>query len=358
MEGLGRINLLVGTNNSGKTSVLEALYLLMASGEPTAFWRIISQRGERIDIDPTVRRSEAELDLCHLFAGHELRSGVEFTIETKNVAERYIKCSIQEASKEAIKEEKTLFADFDQTLPPLALRIEGKPTPLVQNIPLTRRGGLSPDVLEIDLNRRLPRRREKPIVEYIPTESLSVNTLVNAWNRIVLTHDEELVLRALRSLEPKIERIAAVVEQPSSFRGYPISLSTRGGFMIKLSDSNQPIPIGSLGDGTWRILALAIALIRAKHGVLLIDEIDTGLHYTVMAAMWTLVAETAQMLNVQVFATTHSYDCVKSLAVICKSDHAANTQVSIQRIEPNRNKAVRYTESQILMASERHIEVR
>ena len=132
----------------------------------------------------------------------------------------------------------------------------------------------------------------------------------------------------------------------------------RGGFLVKLSDNSQPVPIGSLGDGTWRILALAIALIRAKNGVLLIDEIDTGLHYTVMAAMWTLVADTAIPLNVQVFATTHSYDCVKSLAVICRSDHTTNSQVSIQRIEPNKLKAVRFTESQILIASERHIEVR
>ena len=58
---------------------------------------------------------------------------------------------------------------------------------------------------------------------------------------------------------------------------------------------------------------MAIALISAKGGVLLIDEIDTGLHYTVMADMWKLIAQTAAELDVQVFATTHSSDCVTAL---------------------------------------------
>lgn len=48
MAGLGRVNLLVGTNNSGKTSVLEALYLLTSQGDPLALYQLLQRRGERL----------------------------------------------------------------------------------------------------------------------------------------------------------------------------------------------------------------------------------------------------------------------------------------------------------------------
>ena len=49
------------------------------------------------------------------------------------------------------------------------------------------------------------------------------------------------------------------------------------------------IPIGSMGDGIWRLLGLALALALTEGGILLVDEIDTGLHYSVMENMWKLV---------------------------------------------------------------------
>jgi predicted ATPase len=80
-----------------------------------------------------------------------------------------------------------------------------------------------------------------------------------------------------------------------------------------------PFPLGSLGDGAWRMLTLAIVLTQCVGGMLFIDEIDTGLHYTVMADMWRLIHAASRQFDVQVFASTHSYDCVHSLATICQS---------------------------------------
>ena len=53
----------------------------------------------------------------------------------------------------------------------------------------------------------------------------------------------------------------------------------------------------------WRMLGLALALANAKGGVLLVDEIDTGLHYSIMGDMWRMVGKLAATLDVQVFAT-------------------------------------------------------
>ena len=106
------------------------------------------------------------------------------------------------------------------------------------------------------------------------------------------------------------------------------------------------------------MLGLALALAAAKGGVLLIDEIDTGLHYTVMEKMWQLVLETATRLDVQVFATSHSRDCYESLAAIAAPNASEDRRITIQRIDPAHERAVLFTEQDILNAAKRGIEVR
>ncbi|MGD0511348.1 MAG: ATP-binding protein, partial [Candidatus Micrarchaeaceae archaeon] len=132
----------------------------------------------------------------------------------------------------------------------------------------------------------------------------------------------------------------------------------RGGFLVKMKGNDRPLPIGSMGDGMWRIMALAIAIAQCKDGVLLVDEIDTGLHYSVMTDMWKLIFGAAKELNVQIFATTHSDDCVKSLAQLCFASPDAATEVTLQRIERGKRKAVPYTAGEIETAAVHGIEVR
>jgi AAA15 family ATPase/GTPase len=105
-------------------------------------------------------------------------------------------------------------------------------------------------------------------------------------------------------------------------------------------------------------LALAIFLARAAGGVLLVDEIDTGLHYTTLESMWRFVIETARRLDVQVFATSHSGDCVRSLAWLQSDDSNLASEVSVHRIEKGVNEAVRYSAAEIETAARHHIEVR
>jgi AAA15 family ATPase/GTPase len=112
-----------------------------------------------------------------------------------------------------------------------------------------------------------------------------------------------------------------------------------------------------MGDGMWRMFVLAVAITQCKDGTLLVDEIDTGLHYSVMAQMWKLIFDAAKEFNVQVFATTHSYDCVYSLAHICAKADEGN-HVTVQRIETGKTKAIPYAEYEIKVAADREIEVR
>ena len=107
----------------------------------------------------------------------------------------------------------------------------------------------------------------------------------------------------------------------------------------------------------WRMLGLAVALANAKGGILLVDEIDTGLHYSVMEDMWRMVSRRASALDVQVFATTHSKDCWESLAAIVEP-HARTAGVTIQRIDPSLGRTVGFLDDDIVIAAERGLETR
>jgi AAA15 family ATPase/GTPase len=113
-----------------------------------------------------------------------------------------------------------------------------------------------------------------------------------------------------------------------------------------------------MGDGIWRILGLILALVNVKDGVLLVDEIDTGLHYSVMLDMWKIVCQVAKRLNVQVFATTHNSDCWKSLAAVANSENALENGITIQRIEKGKPASIIFDEQEMAIAAERDIEVR
>jgi AAA15 family ATPase/GTPase len=98
---------------------------------------------------------------------------------------------------------------------------------------------------------------------------------------------------------------------------------------------------------------------RAKDSVLLIDEIDTGLHYSVMKDMWRLINQASIDFNVQVFATTHSQDCVYALACECKDVEKSDlNQITLQRIEVGKKRSIAFTEAEIQAVAARNIEAR
>jgi len=350
MDDLRRINLLVGTNNSGKTSILEALHLLNSRGDPTSLWQLLWRRGERLLAERTPNRQNLEIDICHLFHGHEIGPGAKFTLSAKNqTPERFVSFKIAEPTKDQIE----LFDPRELGgIPRYGLQITGSPLPVVGMLPLSRNGGIQAESFEMAPRRMRRKASHESPSQFITPESIDADDLIFMWDKISLSPDEELVLTALKILDPDITRVAAI----ASSTYYP-TLS-RGGFNILRQGNEQRIPIGSLGDGMWRILAMAIAITQCKGGLLLVDEIDTGLHYTVMSNMWRLVYQAAREFDVQVFATTHSYDCVQSLAHVCMSESHKQDIVTLQRIEPGKQHPVPYSEAEIRVAAERHVEVR
>ncbi len=192
---------------------------------------------------------------------------------------------------------------------------------------------------------RIDRENKSPLIRFISSSALSIEEVITLYNEIVLTDEENLVIEALQTIEPTIERIAPIA-------------SSRGGMVVKCSDQPERLPIGSMGDGLWRMLGLSLALAGTAGGTLFIDEIDTGLHYTVLERMWLLITKAAARLDVQVFATSHNRDCYEALANVVLHNCDVTGDVSIHRIEKGRSKSVPFTGEEMVIAAERGIEVR
>ena len=372
LQQLGRVNLLVGTNNSGKTSILEAIQLLCSPNNLEPLLETMTSRGEFSCNDDNSKR--IELDVSYLFDWDSNQSECEFSIEgVKDRRKIQVVASIGEiiANRELNEKSDTRnksdsmgnapgigndspVGNSLDDLKELAFTVEwtGSPDDSSLRLPLSSKRGLP-----VEYIRRLRINTKKSAVktQFVTSSSLTTNKMIELFDQLVLTPEEELVEKALQTIDPQIERIASVslpriVSSSSS--------DSRGGFVVRLSGSTQRVPIGSMGDGIWRMLGLALATVCAKDGVLLVDEIDTGLHFTTMSDIWKLIWDTAKRLNVQVFATTHNSDCWTSLASIASREDAAEDGITIQRIEKGKGTSVAFTEREIVIAAERGIEVR
>src|SRR5260370_524023 len=306
MSGLERINLLVGTNNSGKTSVLEAIYILISRGDPWSVWDVLWRRGER-GSDRLPNRAP-EMDVSHLFYGHDAHLGSQFFLSASNEgSERHVSFKVSELKAEhapGVAREQLPVSSR------LGLIIKGQPSPPMGELPTSRSLGLYSDAFEITrrVRRRTSEEDEVP-AQFITAESLEAYELVSLYDNVALTPNQARGLSALKFLEPDIERIAN--QASTQF------LRTRWRFIVKLRNREHPLPIRTMGDGMWRMTSTATAIAHCKDVVLLLDEIDTGLHYSVLENLWRLIFGAASELNVQIFATTHSSDCIKSLAHLC-----------------------------------------
>ena len=169
-------------------------------------------------------------------------------------------------------------------------------------------------------------------------------TLKRLWENAVLESREHEISDSLRIIEPSLNDVWYV--------------SSVGGFLAGMQNAISRVPFGSLGDGMTRLLSLALAVRWPRGGYLLVDDIDTGLHYSTLPKMWKLIVEAARRLGVQVFATTHSEDCVRSLAAVCESAPEFADDVALHRIEKGFSQSTPFTAEELAIGTRHQMEFR
>ena len=177
---------------------------------------------------------------------------------------------------------------------------------------------------------------------------LNPTKVESLWNSVALTTDESVVLSAVRLIDPTIEKL--------NLRNID-DLSTKRVPFAKAKDQDRPVPLASFGDGTNRLFGIALALVNAKNGMCLIDEFENGLHYSVQPTVWKLVFRLASELNVQVFATTHSYDCIRAFEEAAKESPEEGRLIGLVQMK-DRLFVGEYDENELGIAVEGQIEVR
>ncbi|MCK4660559.1 MAG: AAA family ATPase [Phycisphaerae bacterium] len=352
---LSRVNLLVGKNNCGKTSILEAIHLLASGGNPAVLMSIAYRRGEGVfrQEKPGPHRRDVFPDVSHLFHGHELYEDQRFWLEENGVLGRLTAHII------TYKETDKKSGSFDETteIPSFELLLEvtgdAAAEPRSVRLPVSEDGCFHANhSLYRFFTRVAAGKLGFAHVQFLTPESVKFDQLSEMWNNVLRDSREGEIIEAMRILEPRLADIVLLSGESADWAG------NRAGIFAGFEGEKRRVPLGSHGDGMYRLFALALSLAQTAQGVLLIDEIDTGLHYSVMGDMWLLVVKAAMKSNVRVFATTHSFDCVRGLAWLCENHPELQAEVSLQKIERSLEEAVALDARQIMIAAEQGIEVR
>lgn len=350
VEDLNQVNLIVGTNNCGKTTILEAANILLDVSNQDSIYESSLRRGEvNLNANQIGRRG---VDISHLFYGHNCHIGNVINISAGQT-NGMLSCDIKIIDKPRPKSA-SLFDEGNENLTdePFCVLSVGH---TASNDEINTSLSLSETIVLDNIVNSVPSLKSRssaaskePPVIFITSESLNRSDMSEIWDAIALTSDEHKIIDVLKILEPDVERIAFLSRSKSS----------QGGIVLKVRGHDDRIPLGSFGDGMRRLMALAMGMIRSSGGSVMIDEIDTGLHYTAMQDMWRMVIQTAETLNVQVFATTHSKDCIEALGALHNIDSKLCEPVRVHRIEKGTDKAITFHPEELATMVKMHGEIR
>lgn len=342
IEKLGRVNLIVGKNNVGKTALLEALWIYANHDDSEILHKIVFDRNEITDerVSSTESSREYNFAVRNLFSNrpavparnHNRKDSLYFIISESGVVNDYF---INDA---LIPSEDKIQSRLEEAF----FNAAGSKTTFIRYYYDSQFG--------MPQASYLPRINRNIKNLFINATGLDNQRLVEFWDIITLTPAEDDVIAALNLLpHKKLNRI--------NFIGYPKGAKNRVP-VVQVDNGKEPLPLKSFGEGMTRLLGISLALVQCQNGMLFIDEIESGLHYSVLLDVWRLIFKTARDLNVQVFATTHSSDCVKAFQRAAEEDKDDEGMLIRLARKGDKIKAILFNEEELETVVENDIEVR
>ena len=354
---LGRVTLITGKNNTGKSSVLEALRLYTQNLAPAAVYGVLAAREQHVgvadDVESTAGPEDA-LAVSPLFYGFpqfpddfdpiiistsgrthpmKLTIGVEWEEPDSGSIGPMVRIQDQDPSFTGRAHGTAMLVGETE--------LGGSITYPIEQLARYVRPGQWTRPKVFDLARM-------PSVLVSPYGREATNSMGHLWDRIALTDGEKYVVEALRIID---QRISAV----SMIDGEGQSRVRRA--IVRADHIPRPVSLRSLGDGLNRLFAIMLSLVNAQEGLLLVDEFENGLHHSVQLDAWRLIFRLAQELDVQVFATSHSWDAVKTFQ---KAAAEAPEDGALLRLTRRYDRifATVFAEHELAVATRHKIEVR
>ena len=314
---LNRVNLIVGKNNAGKSTFLEAVELYASNASPTVLLDLVESRQETwfSEAQPHSQNFISN-SVRHLFCGHKLpiigEEGISLGEVASNTKLHISAAAYQNKNDDEGTLRKIRISDveFDENLSNVEIFLiaeEGERTRRLFRFD-------NQDLRDIRLRNRMisVSERQESELKYtwqiVSTENMPNRKLAALWDLTSLTDLEQEVISALRLIDDRVTGVAFVENSASDFR---TGEKDQRIALVKIKGIDEPLPLKSMGDGMTRLFHIIVALVNAQNGLLLIDEFENGLHWSVQPKVWDIVFQLSDRLNVQVFATTHSRDCIK-----------------------------------------------
>jgi AAA15 family ATPase/GTPase len=364
IEKLGRINLIVGQNNSGKTCLLEALHLYAKNASPRTLYELIMERGEDWEIRRQQENNESSTEeienpLRHLFYGYHFPElGDSRDIEIGSFKEHNERLKLHIHAYQTIETEDTRrFTRVDEK----QTQFFDEETELVIEIEIAHKIKSRIRLNEIETPKKYQTRHYFPYrlssneaklnVQVVPTKHINDDKVATLWDNInVQPFLRKAVFKGVQLIDKNIQEVVLVGRGRDTT---PILI---------YEDNDDKIPLKSLGDGMTHLFHIILALVNAKDGFLLIDEFENGLHYTVQSKVWALIFKLAKELNVQVFATTHSWDCVTTFIETTQANETEAWLFNLGRsaLKSNENQiiATAYDKDELELVTQADLEVR
>jgi predicted ATP-dependent endonuclease of OLD family len=335
LKDLGRINLLVGLNNSGKTSVLEALSVYCHPLDIKVWLSTANQREQDIGVyrirlldaikwlfthnsasivepdKPIILISSTGLfSVKKLIASYEEQEEIWLSEEI-NI--RNISNEEEIENEDTPRVRKGINLKIEVSLDDYQLSLLGEPT----NFPLW----------EDERFYRLAGKREPSLKTSVVTPSSHRSEVGQFRLLSEATHQnfKSDVVKLLKQMDNNISDIEILLP--------PESMSSR--FNIYIQHKKLGLaPVSTFGDGIRRLLHIALKLASVKGGILLIDELESTIHTEALQNSFQWLVKWCTEMDVQLFATTHSLEAVDALLEVTESD----SDLVLYRLEPKEGK--------------------
>lgn len=374
---LGRINLLVGKNNSGKTSVLESLRVLSSRGAIKTLIELAVEREDQVQDETLDEEVSIKRLISGIFKDHAIDAKEIFIGDSKGDTNLSLKRSQyvflrEETPNGLFVGKRQLLSDDEIT----RLEFEESEEVDIRDGLEISVNGRESELVRIDRAANRPSldnvgESKEPVAAcaFVPAQPKDVDELAILWDQIALSDREQAVVKALKLIEPSIAALTFVEADPNMeeirrrLLRRPRMISSKASRripIVRLEGSNLRVPLRSMGDGLHRILDVVLRLVAIQDGFLLVDEFENGLHYSIHDRLWELVLKISTERSVQVFATTHSDDCVGAFSRVSLASEEAGVLYRIARPTSDQNAHFvrRYSEQTLLDAKEADVEVR
>lgn len=336
IENLSKINLFLGKNNSGKSTILEAIFLLTGMSNPSL--PIAMNR---------IRSSDSRFIASYKYLFYNANYTQHPTFEScmTNNKKRSLELSplsrVVSDQENEILELNSFSSDAGSEITGIKLSF-GQGTEFKDKPYSSTMSKLSDGTTKKNIDQYY---KEEILAMFIATGK-NDDSSVTQYSEIVKKQKKEIIIACLTLFDDKIETIEVLPD----------------GLYLGIKGMAELLPISMAGDGIRQFLAILISIVNPSNKIVLIDEIDNGLHYSSFKLLWKNIFKIVSDTDIQLFITTHNNETLNCLKeILDDSSVSKQNLLRVYSIEKTLNKgfqAYSYSYDGLKGAIERNIELR